>query len=74
MNEQMQHLLTALAAIISVAVGYWKMHIKMNNLAKTITEQKTRFAVEHEILIDFYCDKTGIDRSDLPTRHNGVLK
>jgi hypothetical protein len=33
-----------------------------------------RLKVEHEMLIDFYCEEKGIKRADLPTRHiNGGL-
>jgi hypothetical protein len=37
--------------------------------AAAMYRQWHRWSVEHEILIDDYCDRKHIEREDLPTRH-----
>jgi hypothetical protein len=53
--------LALLAPLGTIAVYQWRLHGQM-----------TKLLVEHEILVDFMCEKTGKRREDLPTRHNGV--
>lgn len=54
----------SVAAVIVPLVGFhWRTWWKIDRLLK-------RIGVEHEILIDDYCERKEMDREDLPTRHN----
>jgi hypothetical protein len=57
-----QHVMVTLSVLLPVLIHQWRLERKLIKLL-----------IEHEMLIDFLCDMTGKDRSDLPTRHNGIL-
>lgn len=63
----------ALGIVIPLAGFHWRTWRSNSRFSRKLDKLLHHWAVEHEILIDEYCERKGITRDDLPTRHNGAL-
>jgi len=68
-------LLTLSAELITALATIEALHVRRHRRLQKKIEALAKFHVEHEMLIDFFCEMSGRNRSDLPTRHtNGTLR
>lgn len=63
-----------LAALSSLYIAFQAFQIRRTK--KMHLENKEmlgKLIIEHEMIIEDYCERKGIDRESLPTRHPNVL-
>ena len=63
----------ALGLAIPLAGFHWRTWRSNSKLMAKMDRLLNHWHVEHEILVDDYCERKGMKRDDLPTRHNGGL-
>ena len=68
-----EHVGSVIGVVIPLAGFHYRTWQSHARLQRKIDRLLDHWHIEHEILIDEYCERKGIKRSDLPTRHNGAL-
>ena len=61
----------SLVVLMLALEGY--RHRKLSRMERHI-KKLAKLGIEHEMLVDFYCEYYKKTRSDLPTRHNGLAE
>lgn len=70
----MSHDQLAGALLAALAPAFGAVLHQLSKVRKEV-RRLAKFEIEHEMLVDMYCDHKGIKRGDLPTRHtNGAIK
>ena len=61
------HIEVAAASVGAITLAYFRLSFLLNKALN-------RWNIEHEMLVQDYCQRSGIKREDLPTRHAGGWK
>lgn len=62
------------ASLASIIVALFRLQtIRVKKLHRENKRMLSKLLIEHEMIIEDYCERRGINREDLITRHPNVL-